>query len=111
MGRRTVSKRCSVLRSSVQTLPECAQKAEIEPEAYIHAHVVANEDICVRVGKRVRSLRKERSWNQDDLSQHAGLGRTNLSNLERGKKNPSLRSLEILAITFEKTMSQFFSDL
>ena len=63
------------------------------------------------MGKRIRMLRKQRSWNQDDLAQHAGLGRTYLSNLERGQKNPSLRSLEILANTFGKTLAQFFADL
>jgi len=72
---------------------------------------VATEDICVRLGKRVRALRKERLWRQDDLAQHAGLTRTYLSNLERGNKNPSLRSLEILAETFGKTVGELLMEL
>lgn len=69
---------------------------------------MSNEDICVRVGLRVRSLRKGRNWNQDDLAQHTGLGRTYISNVERGHKNPSLRSLEIFAVGFGMTLDEFF---
>jgi len=68
---------------------------------------VATGDICVRVGKRLRALRKAKSWNQDDLALHIGLGRTYISNVERGLKNPSLRSLEIFALGFGMTLSEF----
>jgi transcriptional regulator with XRE-family HTH domain len=70
---------------------------------------VANGDVCVRVGKRVRELRKAKGWNQDDLALHVGLGRTYISNVERGSKNPSLRSLEIFALGFGMTLSQFLA--
>jgi transcriptional regulator with XRE-family HTH domain len=68
---------------------------------------VATEDICVRLGKRIRTLRKAKGWNQDDLAQHMGLGRTYISNVERGRKNPSLRTLEILAVGFKMSLIQF----
>lgn len=68
---------------------------------------MATGDICVRVGKRLRALRKAKSWNQDDLALHIGLGRTYISNVERGLKNPSLRSLEIFALGFGMTLSEF----
>jgi transcriptional regulator with XRE-family HTH domain len=61
------------------------------------------------VGKRIRALRKAKGWNQDDLAQHCGLGRTYISNVERGAKNPSLRSLEIFALSFNMTLAQFFT--
>lgn len=61
------------------------------------------------MGKRVRDLRKAKGWNQDDLALHVGLGRTYISNVERGTKNPSLRSLEIFALGFEMTLSQFLT--
>ena len=72
---------------------------------------MATGDICVRVGKRIRALRKEKGWNQDDLAQHIGLGRTYISNVERGHKNPSLRSLEIFAIGFRMTLSEFLKEV
>ena len=63
------------------------------------------------MGKRIRLLRKAKHWNQDDLALHVGLGRTYLSNVERGHKNPSLRSLEILALGFGMTLSDFLKDV
>jgi transcriptional regulator with XRE-family HTH domain len=65
-------------------------------------------DICVRFGKRIRKLRTERGWTQIDLAVHTGLGRVFISDLERGKKEPCLRSIEILAIAFDKTVPQLF---
>ena len=56
-------------------------------------------------------LRKAKGWNQDDLAQHTGLGRTFISNVERGRKNPSLRSLEIFALGFGMTLSEFLADI
>ena len=72
---------------------------------------MATEDICVRLGKRIRTLRKAKGWNQDDLAQHMGLGRTYISNVERGRKNPSLRTLEILAVGFKMSLIQFLDGM
>jgi len=72
---------------------------------------MATGDICVRMGKRIRELRKARGWNQDDLAQQSGFGRTYISNVERGAKNPSLRSLEIFALGFGMTLGQFLNDV
>jgi transcriptional regulator with XRE-family HTH domain len=72
---------------------------------------VANGDVCVRVGRRVRELRKAKGWNQDDLALHIGLGRTYISNVEGGRKNPSLRSLEIFALGFKMTLSEFLAGI
>jgi transcriptional regulator with XRE-family HTH domain len=77
----------------------------------IHAGDVATEDICVRLGKRIRTLRKSKGWNQDDLALHMGLGRTYISNVERGRKNPSLRTLEILAVGFGMSLPKFLDGI
>jgi transcriptional regulator with XRE-family HTH domain len=65
-------------------------------------------DICVRFGKRIRTLRKERGWTQIDLAVHTGLGRVFISDVERGRKEPCLRSVEILAMAFDLTIAQLF---
>jgi len=72
---------------------------------------VATEDVCVRFGKRVRKLRKERGWTQTYLAVHSGLGRPFISNLEKGKKEPCLRSQEILAGAFELSLAQLMRGL
>lgn len=66
-------------------------------------------DVFIRVGKRVRELRKAKGLTQHDLALHVRLGRTYTSNVERGAKNPSLRSLKIFALGFEMTLSQFLA--
>jgi transcriptional regulator with XRE-family HTH domain len=63
-------------------------------------------DICVRFGGRIRELRKKRGWTQVYLSAHTGLGSVYISQLEHGKKEPGLRTIEILAISFDLTPAQ-----
>ena len=72
---------------------------------------MATEDVCVRFGKRVRRLRKERGWTQTYLAVHTGLGRPFISNLETGKKEPCLRSQEILAMAFDLSLAQLMRGL
>lgn len=55
-------------------------------------------DICIRFGRRLQLLRKKRGMKQIDLAVHTGLGRTHISRLENGRKEPCLRTLEVLAI-------------
>jgi transcriptional regulator with XRE-family HTH domain len=63
-------------------------------------------DICVRFGRRIRQLRKKRGWTQTYLATHTGLGSVYISQLEHGKKEPGLRTVEILAISFDMTPAQ-----
>jgi len=63
-------------------------------------------DICIRFGKRIRELRKKRGWTQVYLAEHTGLGSVYISQLEHGKKEPGLRTVEILALSFEMTPAQ-----
>ena len=65
-------------------------------------------DICVRFGKRIRDLRKMRGWTQVYMATHTGLGSVYISRLEHGKKEPGLRTIEILAISFDLTPAQLF---
>ena len=72
---------------------------------------MATEDVCVRLGKRIRKLREKRGWTQTYMSVHTGLGRPYISNIERGQKEPCLRSLEILAIGFEMSLAELMRGL
>jgi transcriptional regulator with XRE-family HTH domain len=66
-------------------------------------------DICVRFGKRLRKLRTERGWTQTDVAVHLGMDRSFLSDLERGKREPCLRTLEVIAQGFEMSLPQLLS--
>ena len=68
---------------------------------------MANEDICVVLGRRIRKLRTQRGWYQEDLAAHSGVGRIAISKLETGKQEAKLRTLEALAGSFGLTISQF----
>ncbi|MBA2677254.1 MAG: helix-turn-helix domain-containing protein [Ktedonobacteraceae bacterium] len=46
---------------------------------------------------------------QTDLAVHLGMDRSFLSDLERGKREPCLRTLEVIAQGFELSLPQLFS--
>jgi len=50
-----------------------------------------------KIGKKVRELRLQKGWTQETLEEHSGLDRTYISDIERGVRNPSVKSLEKLA--------------
>jgi transcriptional regulator with XRE-family HTH domain len=59
------------------------------------------------MGRRLRNLREKRGWSQTYLSVHLGMDRSYLSDLERGKREACVRSLEVIAMGFEMSISQF----
>jgi transcriptional regulator with XRE-family HTH domain len=68
-------------------------------------------DICIRFGKRLRRLRKQRAWTQAYMAEYVGMDRSFISDLENGKKEISLRNLQLLATTFGMTVSKLLSGL
>jgi len=67
---------------------------------------MANEDICIRFGRKLRKLRRQKGWTQSYMAEHTGIGRAHISNLETGKKEVGLRTLEILAKSFGMSLPQ-----
>ena len=54
-------------------------------------------EIRKKFGKRLRQLREERGWSQEEFADRAGLHRTYVSAVERGVRNPTLSVIERLA--------------
>ncbi len=54
-------------------------------------------DACIRLGRKIRQLRKEKGWRQIDLAQHSGVHEVHISDLERGVREICLRNLVALA--------------
>lgn len=54
-------------------------------------------DVGRRVGQNIARLRRQRVLTQDALAQVTGLKQTYLSELENGKRNPTLGTLSRIA--------------
>ena len=70
-----------------------------------------NKGDCVRfdyemIGEVIRSLRKEKGLSQDVLSGLAGIGRTYLTMIENGKKNPNFETIWKIALALELKPSE-----
>ncbi len=59
-----------------------------------------------RLGRRIRRLREERAWTQEDLAGHTGIDRPFISLVENGKKEMCFGTMESLAKAFEITISE-----
>jgi len=57
-------------------------------------------DITTRLGKNIRRLREEQGWSQEDYADRAGIHRTYVSDIERGRRNPTITVVEKLAQPF-----------
>jgi transcriptional regulator with XRE-family HTH domain len=62
-----------------------------------HGRHYAGVDIRTRLGKNVRRLREEKGWSQEDYADRAGIHRTYVSDIERGRRNPTVTVVEKLA--------------
>ena len=57
-------------------------------------------DIQARLGLNVRRLREAKGWSQEDYADRAGIHRTYVSDIERGRRNPTITVVEKLASPF-----------
>ena len=62
-------------------------------------------DVLVQFGKRLRTTRQRKGISQERLAEVAGLHRTYVSSVERGKRNISLMNIERLATALGVAMS------
>ena len=65
------------------------------------AKIHNNRSIEKSLGQILRQLRQERGLSQEELALESGYHRTYISQLERGQKNPSLRTIFQLAEALE----------
>jgi transcriptional regulator with XRE-family HTH domain len=63
-------------------------------------------DICISFGQRVRELRTARKWRQIDLAEEAGINENYVSDIEIGKKEVCLRTLQAIADAFDLTLAE-----
>ncbi len=60
--------------------------------------------------KRVRELRTERGWSQDDLADAAGLHRTYIGTIERAEQSIGLDNIEKIAKALKVSIAELFRE-
>ncbi|MCD0462162.1 helix-turn-helix domain-containing protein [Roseiconus lacunae] len=72
---------------------------------------MAERDILLRFGERVRELRIAQGYSQEDFAAECGLDRTYIGGIERGERNLGLKNVELIARTLGITLSQLMKGL
>jgi transcriptional regulator with XRE-family HTH domain len=72
---------------------------------------VPSSDPRALFGKRVRALREERGWSQEELAERAHLHRNYVGGVERGERNISLLNIVELAHAFRLKSARLFETL
>ena len=67
--------------------------------------------VLVAFGNSIRKLRAKKNLTQRELAKRAGMDVTYISGIERGVRNPSLKSLESVAIGLGCSISETCKDL
>jgi transcriptional regulator with XRE-family HTH domain len=57
-------------------------------------------DIRLRLARNIRTLRQEKGWSQEEYADRAEIHRTYVSDIERGRRNPTITVVEKLAMPF-----------
>ena len=60
------------------------------------------------LGARIKALRKQRGWSQEQLAERVGISTQYVSNIERGKENPTLDMLLRLAGALKVSPAEMF---
>lgn len=68
-------------------------------------------EIRKRFGTKLRSLREQHGWSQEEFADRAGMHRTYVSSIERGIRNPTLSVLERLAKALGISMAELLDKI
>lgn len=68
-------------------------------------------DINKQLGMRIKYLRGQKRWSQEDLALEAGINKNYLSDLERGTRNPTVKALEKIANALGINLSELFKGI
>ena len=68
-------------------------------------------NILIQLGMRIRYLRKQRKMSQLDLSLESEVNKNYLSDLEKGRRNPSVMVLNRIAEALEIDLATLFKGI
>ncbi|HJS01316.1 MAG TPA: helix-turn-helix transcriptional regulator [Flavobacterium sp.] len=67
-------------------------------------------DINIKIGERIRELRKEKNVSQETLANIAEVDRTYMTKVETGKRNVTVKILEKIIIALDTDFMTFFNN-
>lgn len=68
-------------------------------------------ELTKQIGNRIRSYRTQLGYSQEKLAEISGCHYTYIGQIERGEKNPTLESVEKIAVALNITLSKLFENL
>ena len=77
----------------------------------LHPGTMKGNFVYLKIGKRIASLRKKQKISQDHLAFIADMDRTHLTRLEKGRTNPSVRTLHKIARKLKVKVSFLLRDI
>ncbi len=77
-----------------------------EPETFTRKNKTLLE-----LGQRIRSHRKEKGWTQTDMAVNLDMGRTHISDIEQGKRDIGVITLQVIARGLDTKMSDLLKGL
>ena len=64
-----------------------------------------------QIGQLLKDLREERGWSLRELGLVVGMNKTYLGDIELGKRNPSINSLEKIVAGYGLTVKECFAKM
>lgn len=68
-------------------------------------------ELNVQIGQLLKDLRDERGWSLREFGLIVGMNKTYLGDIELGKRNPTMNSLEKIVARYGLTVKEFFAKM
>lgn len=68
-------------------------------------------ELNVQIGQLLKDLRDERGWSLREFGLIVGMDKTYLGDIELGKRNPTINSLEKIVAGYGLTVREFFAKM
>lgn len=68
-------------------------------------------ELNVQIGQLLKDLRDERGWSLREFGLIVGMNKTYLGDIELGKRNPTINSLEKIVAGYDLTVREFFAKM
>ena len=70
-----------------------------------------NHALLLQLGKRIRLLRKRKGWTQTDMAVYLDMNRGHITDIEQGKREVGIITLQVIASGLGTTMARLLRGL